>query len=38
MSAADPEPLARAGIAGKAIAAREGRRAENASLVKVTVF
>ena len=36
MSAADREP--RAGIAGKAIAARDGRPAEEADLVEVTVF
>jgi len=36
MSAADREP--RAGIAGRAIAARDGRRAEQADLVEVTVF
>jgi hypothetical protein len=36
MSAADREP--RAGIAGKAIAARDGQPAEEADLVEVTVF
>jgi hypothetical protein len=36
MSAADCKP--RGGIAGKAIAARDGRRVEKAGLVKVTVF
>ena len=35
MSAADRQP--RAGIAGKAIAARDGRRVEQAGLVKVAV-
>ena len=36
MIAADREP--RGGIAGKAMAARDERRAEQAGLVKVTVF
>jgi hypothetical protein len=36
MRAADPEPTG--GIAGKAITARDGRRAEESGLVKVTVF